>query len=669
MSTRGFSPLSHFAVSDEGAMKETSVIITNPTGLHARPAVKLAQLASGFNANVQLRLDDGDWIKAKSVAKVMKLKATENMVLYLRAEGDDAEQALQALLEFVNRDFDEGPRANGYANHLGVSPVKSEVSLNGHQPRDMNDKKLFAEVASPGIATGKLYHLQQSQKLELKQGTVEQEQALFDKAVENAKRQLEQLSKNSDKLAADIIAFQLELLNDADFLAMAREAISTNNSAQASWEHLLENEVVEYELSQDDYFRGRAADLRDLRDRVLNLLNGASNREDVPEGAIILAEELTPSKFLELDWSKLAGAVTTGGSYTAHVSMLARARGVPLLIGLKAELESLLDDTEAVLVAEEKGLLLLEPNAETLNYYQQKRAEAVREKTLVQSHLEKQAQTATGERISLYINVDDPAMLGNVNPDHCDGIGLTRTEFLFYDRSELPDEETQYQIYKRLLEWAKGKPVTIRTLDAGGDKPIPGYTMSENNPFLGVRGLRLSLAKPDVFKVQLRALARAAVYGNLKVMFPMVTVPSELEQAKKLFLGQVETLKTANIPCAVPLLGMMVEVPAAALRVAEFASDFYSIGSNDLIQYVMAAGRDTSGLAYLQDSLNPAVLELIERVAKHGSDHNLEVSVCGEMSSQPKAIPALLDAGIRSLSVAVSGLANVKMAIARYEKN
>jgi phosphoenolpyruvate-protein phosphotransferase (PTS system enzyme I) len=217
-----------------------------------------------------------------------------------------------------------------------------------------------------------------------------------------------------------------------------------------------------------------------------------------------------------------------------------------------------------------------------------------------------------------------------------------------------------------LLEWANGKPVTIRTLDAGGDKPIPDYTVVENNPFLGMRGLRLSLAKPDIFKVQLRALARAAFHGQLKVMFPMVTLPSELEQAKQLFLEQIELLRASNIPCAVPALGMMVEVPAAALRIADFKADFFSVGSNDLIQYVMAAGRDTSGLAHLQDGLNPAVLELIERVAKYGSSQGIEVSVCGEMVSQAKVIPALLDMGIKTLSVLASSLASVKVELAKY---
>jgi phosphoenolpyruvate-protein phosphotransferase (PTS system enzyme I) len=641
-------------------MKETSVVITNPTGLHARPAVKLAQLAAGFKANVQLRLGDGDWIKAKSVAKVMKLKATENTMLHLRAEGEDADKALMTLLEFVKRDFDEGPRANGHAKLAEPSP-------NGHvEFQRASDKSFAGAVASPGIAIGRLYHLRWEQKVLQSQGTPEQEREKFDKAIAEAKQQLDLLSKNADQLAADIIAFQVELLNDADFLALARDAISEKRSAQASWQHFLDNEVLEYEFSQNDYFKGRASDLRDMRDRVLTLLSGSASLGPIPAGAIVVADELTPSKFLELDWNKLAGAVTMKGSYSAHVSMLARARGVPFLIGLKASLESLPSRAEAVLVAEDKGMLLLEPDVETRRHYETKRTNYLRERALAQAYLDKETRTATGERVRVYINVDDPTLLEHVNVEHCDGIGLTRTEFLFYDRADLPDEETQYRVYKHMLEWARGKPVTIRTLDAGGDKPIPDYTLSEANPFLGVRGLRLSLLKSEVFKVQLRALARAAVHGNLKVMFPMVSVPSELEQAKQLFQEQVLELQQANVPCAWPQLGMMVEVPAAALRVADFASDFYSIGSNDLIQYVMAAGRDTSGLAYLQDGLNPAVLELIGRVAKHGAETGREVSVCGEMASQLAAIPSLLKLGIQTLSVTASGLAAVKLEVSRW---
>jgi phosphoenolpyruvate-protein phosphotransferase (PTS system enzyme I) len=644
-------------------MKEQSVRITNPTGLHARPAVKLAQLASAFSANVQLRLDEGQWIKAKSVAKVMKLKASADTILHLRAEGGDAEAALQALIDFVKRDFDEGPRSQ--VVHPSVNGhLEAEHSIEALVSKT-SDKTIFGEVASSGIAIGRLYHLKQRQTLRHQQGSAEQEMNSLNKALEQAKEQLNSLVAQPDKLASEIISFQLELLGDEDFLASARDAITNGQSAQNAWDSLLSNEVLDYEISTDTYFRGRAADLRDLRERVSDLLNGTNHNEMVPENAIIVADELTPSKFLELDRTNLAGIVMTAGSYTGHVSMLARARGVPLLINLQTTLEAL-PEGEAVLVAEEKGMLLLEPDAETLSYYAALQKTLGQEKELLQSYLNRPAQTATGERIGLYINVDDPALLESLSPEHCDGIGLTRTEFLFYNRAELPDEEAQYQVYKQLLEWASGKPVTIRTLDAGGDKPISGYTVAENNPFLGMRGLRLSLAKPDVFKVQLRALARAAVHGSLKVMFPMVTLPSELEEAKQLFLEQVEILKASNVPCAIPALGMMVEVPAAALRISEFKADFFSIGSNDLIQYVMAAGRDSSGLMHLQNVLNPAVLELIERVAKHGLGQGVEVSVCGEMASQAKAIPALLNIGIKTLSVPASSLASVKVELAKY---
>ncbi|MGL4610318.1 MAG: phosphoenolpyruvate--protein phosphotransferase [Trueperaceae bacterium] len=645
-------------------MKETSVIITNPTGLHARPAVKLAQLASSFNANVQLRLDNGDWIKAKSVAKVMKLKATENTLLYLRAEGDDADEAIQTLLDFVNRDFDEGPRAHGHAhlqtNHAVANGSKLLATV---EKIPLDNTTLHAEVASTGIAIGKLYHLQKQQLSQKTQGTAEQEKARLDKAISEAQQQLKQLSENAGGLSSEIIALQLELLNDSDFLSLARDFILQGNSALNSWENLLEQEMLEYQLSTDEYFKGRAADLRDLQERVSALLTGTAIKEVIPEDSIIVTDELTPSKFLELDWNHLAGAVTMVGSYTAHVSMLARSKGVPFLIGMRGALPN---GVEAIILAEEKGMILLEPDAATKANYEAKRDALQQDKLLAQAYLSRPAQTAKGKRLQVYINVDDPNLLASINVEDCDGIGLTRTEFLFYGRSELPDEEMQYNAYRQLLEWAQGRPVTIRTLDAGGDKPISGYTMAENNPFLGVRGLRLSLAKSDVFNVQLRALARVAVHGNLKVMFPMVSISSELEQAKQLFKKQVVELQNANIPCAMPKLGMMVEVPAAALTVASFDADFYSIGSNDLIQYVMAAGRDTSGLSYLQNGLNPAVLELIERVARHGTEKGLEVSVCGEMASQLNAIPALLKLGIKTLSVASSSLANVKLEISRF---
>ena len=259
-------------------------------------------------------------------------------------------------------------------------------------------------------------------------------------------------------------------------------------------------------------------------------------------------------------------------------------------------------------------------------------------------------------------------MVDGIDPAHCDGIGLTRTEFLFaHGLGEAVSEEAQFKIYAHLLDWARGRAVTIRTLDAGGDKPIPGLTPEgETNPFLGLRGIRLSLSRPDVFLPQLRALARAAARGPLKVMLPMVTVPREVEATRGLLQQVLAELAREGLPAAMPRLGMMVEVPAAALNVAAFDVEFYSIGSNDLVQYVTATSRDCAAVAGLHDPLDPAVLELIGRVVAHGSATGREVGLCGDMASDSRYLPALLDLGLASLSVAPSRLAKVKAQIARH---
>jgi phosphotransferase system enzyme I (PtsI) len=264
------------------------------------------------------------------------------------------------------------------------------------------------------------------------------------------------------------------------------------------------------------------------------------------------------------------------------------------------------------------------------------------------------------------INVTGLAELRGLDPAEVDGIGLMRTEFLFQGREILPTEEEQYQIYKRMLEWSAGKPVIIRTLDAGGDKPIAGLTQSGDiNPFLGVRGVRLSLRHLDVFRAQLRALVRAAVAGNLKVMIPMVTIPEELDRCRVLLEETLEELRREGREAQMPPLGMMVEVPAAALAIEDFNADFFSIGSNDLIQYVAAASRDEPQLADLARP-SRAVFGLIRHVVKYAEGAGRETSLCGDLAGDPEQVGALLDQGLRTFSVAPGALGPVKAAIARY---
>lgn len=279
------------------------------------------------------------------------------------------------------------------------------------------------------------------------------------------------------------------------------------------------------------------------------------------------------------------------------------------------------------------------------------------------------AVTRDGVAIKVMINVAEPEELDRLDPAICDGIGLVRTEFLFGRGSGLPDEETQYRAYRRFAEWAAPKPVVLRTLDAGGDKPVAGLTIEgESNPFLGTRGIRLSLARPEIFRVQLRAMARAATHGNVRVMLPMVTIPEEIDRAAALLDAAVAELESEGVPCVRPPLGIMVEVPAVAITPALFAkAAFFSIGSNDLTQYVTAAARDIAAVSSLNDPGHPAVINLIGQVVMAGAMLRIDVSLCGDMGGDPAHLPMLIAAGLRSVSVAPPLVGRAKRAIASID--
>ena len=273
------------------------------------------------------------------------------------------------------------------------------------------------------------------------------------------------------------------------------------------------------------------------------------------------------------------------------------------------------------------------------------------------------AVTQDGTRVEVLLNITDARELDHLSPVVCDGVGLVRSEFLFGGDS-LPDEEHQYQTYSRIVKWAQDRPVTIRTLDAGGDKPIAGLTITgESNPALGLRGVRLSLARPDILRVQLRALARAAIHGPLRIMIPMVTLPTELASVRAILDDELRNLAKEGVAARCPPVGMMVEVPAAALTIEQFDADFFSIGSNDLVQYTTAAARDLGSLADLANPLHPAVLELITRVVERCNAMAREVSLCGDAAADPLVIPHLLASGLRSLSVAAAAIATTKAAV------
>jgi phosphotransferase system enzyme I (PtsI) len=480
-------------------------------------------------------------------------------------------------------------------------------------------------------------------------------------ALETARLNLTVLAgKVEDEDAEAILLFQIAMLEDENLAAPAFVRIAAGEAAGKAWAAAINPEIATYDQADDPYFRARASDLRDLRDRVLRRLAGEVD-QTLPPGVIVAAEDMPPSLFLATDWRE-GGLVLRRGSPSSHVAILARSRGVPMIVGV--DIDRLESGSDAVLDGD-AGALLVDPGPKLRADYDRRLAEQAQARASASSFTGP-VLTANGEPIQLMINVMGLADLRDIDPSKVDGIGLMRTEFLFQERDKLPSEEEQYQIYRQMAEWAAGRPVTIRTLDAGGDKPIAGLTMpGDPNPFLGVRGVRLSLRRLDVFRLQLRALARAAVAGNLKVMIPMVTVPEELDRCRALFQNTIDELHGEGREAAMPPLGMMVEVPAAALAVEEFNADFYSIGSNDLIQYVMAASRDEPQLAELARP-SRAVFNLIGHVVAHARRSGREASLCGDLAGDPQQVASLLDEGLRSFSVAPGALGPVRAAITQY---
>ena len=540
----------------------------------------------------------------------------------------------------------------------------------------MAERTLRGRPASPGLAIGPLVRLPKvvltlppdlGDHPAAARHDRPQEEAKLQGALERARVELEELIARTDAVGAEVLEFQLELLDDPTLAEEARTQIADGRSALWAWHDVLRRQIMSYEDAEDEYFRARASDLRDVETRVRQALGGTQDRAGpLLPGAVVLDDDLTPSGFLSLDWSVLGGIALERGSPSAHVAMLARARGVPMATNLGEVLET----GEAVLDAEE-GILVVRPAAATRARYLGRLDRRRRDEAEATALLTRPARTAAGEPVEVMLNVDDPAAIGDDVLGAADGVGLFRTEFLFIGRDRLPDESEQLLAYVRLLDRLHGKPCIVRTLDIGGDKPLPGLALPvEANPFLGLRGLRLCLERPELFRPQVRALLQAAVRGPLKVMLPMVATAGEYAEARRFFAACLAELEREGREAALPPLGIMVETPAAALTVDLIPADFLSIGSNDLTQYVMAASRDGEGrVGLLNDPLQPAVLRLVGEVVRQAERAGVPVSLCGDMASDPGGAAALLGLGLRRLSVAPAALGRVKQAVARFGKD
>jgi phosphotransferase system enzyme I (PtsI) len=517
---------------------------------------------------------------------------------------------------------------------------------------------LTGRCAAPGLAAGRVVRPGGPRRAR-RVGDPTTEAAALRAALQGARLDLVALQGRLEAgEAADIIGFQIALLDDEALAAPAMEAIARGEPADEAWRAAMDAEAEGYEAAGDDYLAARAGDLRDLRDRVLDALAGEASTR-LPPGAIFAGEDVAPSLLLTNDLS--GGAILLSrGSVASHAAMLARARGIPMVVGMGA----LPSAGAEVLVNAATGRVIEAPY-DTDRRLHAERARLQEEQDAADALARfRPARTLDGVRIEILLNVTGPTELEGLDPSICDGIGLVRTELLFEGRS-LPDEERQFALYARIVRWAAGRPVTFRVLDAGGDKPIAGLTLEgESNPFLGVRGVRLLLRHPEVFETQLAALCRAAALGPVEVMIPMVATPAEMEASERRLDAALAGLAARGVAHARPPLGMMVEVPSAALLPERFPAAFYSIGSNDLSQYVLAAGRDVVELADLARADDPAMLHLVERVVAAGARLGRKVSLCGDAGGDPAVVPALLRAGLRRLSMPPALVGRAKAVIA-----
>lgn len=528
--------------------------------------------------------------------------------------------------------------------------------------------------ASAGIAIGPAYRYQRVDlHIDAHQvRDVDAEFARLFQAIEVAEGQLRLIYEKARQEAgaeqAAIFEAHLEMLRDPELLSEAQTAIRDERlNAEAAWWNAVERFANVLEEMGSEYFRARAADVRDVGQRVLRILKGVVDEPvKLTKPVIILATDLTPSDTVNLDKSLVLGFCTAGGGETSHTAILARSLGLPAVVAAGEEILAIPNGTPLILDGVQ-GLVVIDPDEETHMAYLQKRETLFQLRERAFARCQEPAVTLDGHRVEVVANIGNVQGAQTALEYGAEGVGLLRTEFLYLERATLPDEEEQYQAYRSILEAFGEKPVVLRTLDIGGDKELAYMELpKEANPFLGVRGIRLCLLHPELFRPQIRAALRAGAGHNLKLMFPMITTLDEVRRAKQIVAECREELLSEGKAVAENMeIGIMVEVPSAAVMAEHFARevDFFSIGTNDLTQYTLAADRASAHLAELISAFSPAVLILIDQVIQAAHRHGRWVGLCGELAGEPLAIPILLGLGLDEFSMNPSAIPLAKQIV------
>ena len=516
-----------------------------------------------------------------------------------------------------------------------------------------------------GVSIGKILFYQRNDKV-IKREHVDDVDAEWkrfqdakDQAVEQLKGLYEKALEDVGEANAMIFEIHQMMLEDLDYLESIENIIRTQEvNAEYAVATTADNFAAMFSAMDDAYMQGRAADVKDVSERVLNILSGAdTGLQEMNEPCIIAADDLAPSETVQLDKSKVLGFATMYGSSNSHTAILARTMNIPAVIGLGEDLKTEYNGKDAIIDGF-TGTLYIEPDEETMKAMQEKRAKDLEQRALLEQLKGKENVTKSGQKINVYANIGNVSDLGAVLKNDAGGIGLFRSEFLYLENSDFPTEEQQFAVYKKVAESMAGKKVIIRTLDIGADKQVDYFGLDkEENPALGYRAIRICLTRPEIFKTQLRALYRAAVFGNISIMFPMIISVKEVQKIKEIIAEVKEELKSEGIPYKEDVeLGSMIETPASVMVSRELAKevDFFSVGTNDLTQYTLAIDRQNSKLDEFYDPHHPAVLRMIRMAAESAHAEGAWIGICGELGADLELTEEFLKMGLDELSVSPS---------------
>ncbi len=646
------------AISDEA--EEITLFIPNKLGLHARPAARFVAKAGEFQADVRVYKANKQ-ANAKSINQVALLGARQGEEIRIVAAGEDAAAALAALRDLADDNF-------------GDSDDLEEISPDPTETAAAQDGLVNGIAASPGIAIGPavLYKPSLPPVETYQVDDPAGEWTRLKTAVNEAVQELETIRRQAitqvGPAEAAIFEAHAMMLQDPALVQTSGQTLfSEQINAEAAWQQTIIAMAEEFRALDSAYMRARAADVEDIGQRVLRKLMALEPPSlTFDEPSILIAADLSPSDTARLDPSQVLGLCTELGGATSHSAILARGLGIPAIVGMGTAIWTV-NGHQLVAVDGSAGQLWLQPTETELTALRDQQAawQEAKEKALLYSS--QPAVTIDGQIIEIAANIGGPNDVPLALDFGAEGVGLFRTEFLFFDRETAPTEEEQYSAYREAADQMGERPLIIRTLDVGGDKPLPYLDLGqEDNPFLGWRGIRFCLDKPEIFMPQLRAILRAGAGRNVKIMFPMIGTADEVRAAKRMLADAKENLTADGIPFDDSMdVGIMIEVPSA-VAVADILAtevDFFSIGTNDLTQYTMAADRGNSNVADLAQALNPAVLRLVEQTVKAGHAAGIWVGMCGELAGNAAAAPLLVGLGLDELSMSAPSIPAVKAAV------